>query len=115
MHEKKGIHAAVLSYLDARQENFYKIETTVEGKRFVTARGWEDLSDIIKAYEKLGISVDEQVISQYLQDEDTAMDFANYLALYYKYEKSYNVKDILLANTAQSVYTRLAKAPLMRE
>ena len=108
---KKGIHAAVLSYLDARQENFYKIETTVEGKRFVTARGWEDLSDIIKAYEKLGISVDEQVISQYLQDEDTAMDFANYLALYYKYEKSYNVKDILLANTAQSVYTRLAKAP----
>ena len=46
---KKGIHAAVLSYLDARQENFYKIETTVEGKRFVTARGWEDLSDIIKA------------------------------------------------------------------
>lgn len=108
---KKGIHAAVLSYLDARQENFYKIETTVEGKRFVTARGWEDLSDIIKTYEKLGISVDEQVVSQYLQDEDTAMDFANYLALYYKYEKSYNVKDILLANTAQSVYTRLAKAP----
>ena len=77
----------------------------------MSARGWEDLSDIIKAYEKLGISVDEQVISQYLQDEDTAMDFANYLALYYKYEKSYNVKDILLANTAQSMYTRLAKAP----
>ena len=106
-----GIHPAILAYLEIRKEYFYRMETTVDGKAFVTARGWEDLSDIIKAYEKLGISVDEQVISQYLQDEDTAMDFANYLALYYKYEKSYNVKDILLANTAQSVYTRLAKAP----
>ena len=41
---KKGIHAAVISYLDIKKENFYRIENTPEGLQFVTARGWEDLS-----------------------------------------------------------------------
>lgn len=108
---KNSVHQAVISYLDARQENFYRIETTVDGKRFVTARGWEDLSDMIKAYEKLGIAVDEQVIAQYLQQPDAAMDFANYLALYYKYEKAYCVSDILQGNASKTVKERLEAAP----
>ena len=36
------IHSAILSYLDIKKENFYQIETTVDGKEIVTARGWED-------------------------------------------------------------------------
>ena len=35
----QGIHGAIVSYLDARRDNFYKIETTVAGKHFVTVRG----------------------------------------------------------------------------
>lgn len=111
---KYSVHQAIISYLDARQENFYRIETTVEGKRFVTARGWEDLSDMIKAYEKFGMAVDEQVAAQYLQQPDVAMDFANYLSLYYKYEKVYNTSDILAGNTTNSVKERL-KAALFDE
>lgn len=107
---KYSVHQAIISYLDARQENFYRIETTVDGKHFVTARGWEDLSDIIKAYEKLGITVDEQVVVQYLQQPDVAMDFANYLALYYKYEKVYSVPEILSGNASDTVKERLATA-----
>ena len=107
---KNSVHQAIISYLDARQENFYRIETTVDGKRFVTARGWEDLSDMIKAYELLGITADEQVIGQYLQQPDSAMDFANYLTLYYKYEKAYSVTDILAGNVSQAVSERLATA-----
>ena len=45
---KKGVHAAILSYLEARRENFYRVELSVEGKHFVTVRSWTDLSDMIK-------------------------------------------------------------------
>ena len=91
----RGLHGAVISYLDIRKENFYRIETTVDGLQFATARGWEDLSEMIYAYEKLGLRVDRQVIGQYIQLPAVARDFAGYLELYYKYQKTYHVDDIL--------------------
>ena len=36
------IHDALLSYLELHPNNFYKVETDVDGMNFVTARGWED-------------------------------------------------------------------------
>ena len=42
---KAGIHPAIMAYLEIRKHHFYRMETTVDGKAFVTARGWEDLSD----------------------------------------------------------------------
>jgi len=90
-----GIHGSIISYLDIHRENFYRCETTVDGKQFVTARGWEDLSVMIFAYERLGKTMDEQVISQYIQYPVIAKDFANYLELYYRYRKDYQVDEIL--------------------
>ncbi len=90
-----GVHGAVLSYLDIHKENFYRMETTVDGKQFVTARGWEDLSEMIYAYERLNIPMDREVVIQYLQHPRTAKDFANYLALYYKYKSDYQIDEIL--------------------
>ena len=55
------IHPAIISYLDIRKDYFYRIETTVDGKMFATARGWEDLSQFLKAYEEIG-----QKAAQYL-------------------------------------------------
>ena len=69
---KKSIHAAILTYLDIKKSDFYKIETTVDGKSFVTARGWSDLSDMIKLYEQHNITVDEKLVAQYLQNRKTA-------------------------------------------
>ena len=92
---RQGLHPAVISYLELRKENFYRIENTVDGKYFVTARGWEDLSQLIQVYELLGKTVDREVVAQYLQHRIIAKDFANYLELYYKYKKDYNVEDIL--------------------
>ena len=34
------IHPAIMAYLEIRRDYFYRIETTVDGKAFVTARGW---------------------------------------------------------------------------
>ncbi len=92
---RQGIHSAVISYLELRKQNFYRVETTVDGKKFATARGWEDLSQFIKVYEELGKNVDREVVYQYIQHEKIAKDFANYLELYYKYRADYGVEDIL--------------------
>ena len=48
------IHPAILAYLELRKDHFYRMETTVDGKIFATARGWEDLSQLLKTYEVLG-------------------------------------------------------------
>ena len=78
---RHGLHGAVISYVDIKKENFYRIEATVDGLQFVTARGWEDLSELLLAYEKLGLRADRNVIGQYLQFPQVAKDFANYLDL----------------------------------
>ena len=95
---RNGLHQAVISYLEIRKQNFYRVETTVDGKYFATARGWEDLSNLIQVYEKLGKIVDREVVRQYIQHPLTAKDFANYLELYYKYKKDYDVNAILEGN-----------------
>ena len=92
---QQGIHPAVISYLELRRKNFYRVENTVDGKIFATARGWEDLSRLIQVYEILGKTVDREVVSQYIQHKMIAKDFASYLALYYKYRTDYKVEDIL--------------------
>ena len=51
---RADIHPAILAYLEIRRDYFYRMETTVDGKVFATARGWEDLSQLLKTYEKLG-------------------------------------------------------------
>ena len=108
---RKGIHGAVISYLDIKKDNFYRIETTVDGLQFATARGWEDLSELIIAYEKLGLRVDREVVGQYIQLPRIAKDFANYLELYYKYQKTYHVEDILSGTWQAITVSELRAAP----
>ncbi len=108
---RKGLHGAVVSYLDIRKENFYRIETTVDGVQFATARGWEDLSELIIAYEKLGIRVSRDVVGQYIQLPRIAKDFAGYLELYYKYQRTYNVDDILRGAWRPITASELRAAP----
>lgn len=92
---EQGIHPAVISYLELRRKNFYRMENTVDGRIFATARGWEDLSRLIQVYETLGKEVDREVVHQYIQHPMVAKDFAAYLALYNKYKTDYAVEDLL--------------------
>ena len=92
---KAGIHGSVMAYLGIRGNHFYSIRTEVEGRHFVTARGWEDLSRTIQVHEKRNLPVDEQLIVQFLQDSDIARSFAAYYDLYKKYKDVYRVPDIL--------------------
>lgn len=108
---KQGLHPAVISYLELRKENFYRIETTVDGKYFATARGWEDLSQLIQVYEHLHKTIDRDVVYQYIQHRMIAKDFANYLELYYKYKEDYGIEDILAGEWNTATLQKVKAAP----
>ena len=105
------VHPAVLSYLSLRPQNFYRIENDIDGMQFVTARGWEDLSNFMQVYETLGIEIKEEIIHEFLQHEEAAKDFAAYLDLYQKYQDDYGIEDILNGKVAAALYRRIEHAP----
>ncbi|EOS65507.1 ATP-binding protein [Oscillibacter sp. 1-3] len=108
---RRGVHGAVVSYLDIKKDNFYRVETGADGLQFATARGWEDLSELICAYERLGLRVSREVVGQYIQMSRIAKDFANYLELYYKYQRTYHVEDILRGTWQPVTVSELRAAP----
>ncbi len=104
------VHGAVISYLEIKPQNFYRIDKTASGRSFVTARGWDDLSRVLKVYEKLGIPADKELVGQYLQNQQIAQDFAAYYELYRKYESDYQIDKILDGSESESIIERARKA-----
>lgn len=107
---EKHLHPAILSYLELRPNHFYKVEADVDGIQFVTARGWEDLSNLMETYEALNIPVGEEVIHEFLRHEDVAEDVAAYFDLYRKYQDDYGIAEILKGNVKPQVYARIYEA-----
>lgn len=101
-----GVHPAVSSYLEIKKQNFYKVESSARGRRFVTPRGWVDLSRMIQLYEMHNIEVDVDLSSQYLQDEEISRDFANYYKIFNKYKAGYQVPEILAGNASSEIAER---------
>lgn len=105
-----GVHPAVLTYLDIERDHFYRVETTVDGKSFVTARGWDDLSAMMKLYEERDIPVDELLIGQYVQNAEIAKRFSVYYDLFTKYRADYQIDRILAGEADASVLDRAREA-----
>ena len=104
------VHPVILAYLQLRPQHFYHVETTLDGKSFVTARSWDDLSQMLSIYEENGLNADKDLISQYLQDEDIARSFTNYYDLYRKYHAEYPVEEILCGTVSEEVIQRARNA-----
>ncbi len=92
---RKRIHNAIMTYLDLKKEHFYHMETTAKGRSFVTARGWEDLSEILILHEEEGLPVDGALMGQYLRNHRVSEEFYAYYELYRRYKRDYNIADIL--------------------
>lgn len=107
---KKGIHPSIMTYLEIKKQDFYKVETTVDGKSFVTARGWDDLSQMITLYEKNQITVDEKLICQYLQHQKIAKNFSIYYDLFNKYRSDYQIDKILDGVFSEEIKNRAKNA-----
>ncbi len=106
----QNVHPSIITYLEIKKENFYQVETTPSGKRFVTARGWEDLSSMIRVLETLLEPVTEATIAQYVQHDKIARDFANYYDLYNKYRDDYHVQEIINGKIRPETVERVRQA-----
>ena len=99
---EQGVHSAILNYLDLKKEHFYRIEAGLKGKTYVTARGWEDLSEILQMYEEEGMQTDEALVGQYIRNEKIAKEFTAYYDLYQKYKRDYQIYQILSGHAPDS-------------
>ncbi|MGN0059238.1 MAG: AAA family ATPase, partial [Coriobacteriales bacterium] len=109
--KEQGLHPAVTTFLEAKNDCFYKVESKPGGgKSFVTARGWEDLADIIATYEQLGKPVNRDLFAQFLKDEDIADQFAVYYTLFEKYRSDYQVGKILSGYATDAIRKRAKEA-----
>lgn len=107
---ERGIHNAIISFLDIKKEYFYHMETTVKGRTYVTARGWEDLSQMLLLYEEEGLAVDEAFVEQYIRNERIVKEFTAYYDLYNKYKKDYQIDEILSGAISEEAMERAAAA-----
>lgn len=82
-----GIHDSIISFLSLHNEFLFKVERSENGLFFVTPRGWEDLSTAIKEYERLGISVTEQFVSQYVQYPQASSEYMRFYKIYTRFEE----------------------------
>ena len=93
-HEK-GLHPAVLSYLELNPEHFFCVERHAHGRSFVTARGWEDLSQLLTSYERLGFEIQDALFGEFLQHEEIAAAFSSFFHLFTACRERINLANIL--------------------
>lgn len=98
---KHHVHPAVLSYLDNHKDHFYICRRTEEGTALATARGWEDLSQMLTCLEDAGEQADLALIAQYILSNETVRSFYQYYSQYHS---------IAASNLAEQVFERNAKA-----
>ena len=109
---EKGLHPAVTTFLEAKPDCFYNVESKPGGgKSFVTARGWEDLAEVISLYEQLGKTCDRELFVQFLRDDDIADRFSVYYSLFEKYRSDYQIGKILAGSASREVIQRAKEAP----
>lgn len=107
---EKRIHNAIINYLDLKKEHFYCMEMTTKGRSYVTARGWEDLSEILTLYEEEQLAADETLVGQYLRNEKVVKEFTAYYDLYNKYKRDYRIADILSGSPSVQAIARAKEA-----
>ena len=107
---ERGVHTAILNYLDMKQDDFYQVETTVRGRSYITARGWEDLSEMLCLYEEEGLAVEDALVGQYLRNERGVREFTAYYDLYRKYQDDYKAEEILEGIVSEQTKDKARKA-----
>ncbi len=76
--EEKKMHPVMLRYLSANRVNLYYYNTLGEEEEVVTCRGWENLSHMLYAYEKLGVPITVNTVKQFIKSDEIAYSFCAY-------------------------------------
>ena len=90
-----GVHPAVLSYLRLHPEHFFLCSASAAAGEFATARGWEELSALLLAYEALGYPCTLAQMQQYLHAQEAAAAFAAFYDLFRRYAAQLPLEEIL--------------------
>ena len=91
----KMLCPSVLYYLSLNPECFFVIEKDVDGYKYVTARGWEDLSVTLTEYKNLGEEITLDFVKQFVKTDKIAAGFYRYYSIYEKYKTKYNLEEVL--------------------
>ena len=101
------IHPIVLSYLDDHKRQFYVFEKGADGTGLVTARGWEDLSVMLRMMEEQHFPIDLPFVAQFLQSAQVAREFLTYYHQYSEIIASGIADEILSGKKQTAVVERV--------
>lgn len=104
------IHGAILAFLEIKPQDFYRMESNENDQYFVTARGWEDLSRMLFAYEALELPVTAGFVQEFLQYPMVARDFASYYQFYQQTHAAYSLEEILENSGSQEMRKQAKEA-----
>lgn len=107
---ERRLHPAITNFLDLKKEYFYCMEMTTKGRSYVTARGWEDLSQMLFLYEEEEMPVEETLVGQYIRNDRIVKEFTAYYDLYNKYKKDYQINEILEGKPSVQAIARAKEA-----
>ncbi len=82
----------------------------MKGRSYITARGWEDLSEMLTLYEEEQIAVEESFVGQYLRNDRIVKEFTAYYDLYRKYQNDYKAEEILTGIVSEQAKDKARKA-----
>lgn len=82
----------------------------MRGRSYITARGWEDLSQMLMLYEEEGIAAAESFVGQYIRNERVVKEFTAYYDLYQKYKNDYKTEEILAGTVSEQAKDKARKA-----
>lgn len=100
---KRGIHPAIMAYLELNQEHFYLVEPHARGRSFVTGRGWENLSELMISYERLGLPIEDELFGEFLQHDQVSASFAAFFRIDCLCREKVNVKAVLAGEYSGAV------------
>ena len=89
----RGVHPAILSFLELEPERFYRVEP--HGHGAVTSRGWEDLSTLLSGYERLDFPIEDAVFGEFLQEPETAAAFTSFFRIFTACRAKLDVEGVL--------------------
>ena len=104
------VHPAIVAFISIYKNMLMKVEKGVDGMHVVTPRSWVDLSDMLKIYESTGLTVDDDLLGQYLQDAEINRQFAAYYELFKKYRSDYGLDDIFGGKWSPAIAKRAGEA-----
>lgn len=93
---------AIAPYLELNPEHFYCVEPHAHGRSFVTARGWEDLSETLCSYERLGFPIEEGLFGEFLQHPQIAASFGAFFRLFSACREQLDVTAVLSGASAEA-------------